>query len=118
MHELNAESALALTTLGQNIETARRRRGLSQKLVCFKADITPQTYRRLIQGDAGISLGVVLSICQVMGVEKLLGNMLDPELDKAGKRVETNKPSSEIDDEGRCVPFRRPKVKQPPPKEE
>lgn len=81
MQELNANSTQALINLGQNIETARRIRGLNQKEICQQAGITPQTYRRLIQGDPGISLGVLLSVCQVMGVESMLSQMIDPRVD-------------------------------------
>ena len=81
MQELNANSTQALINLGQNIETARRIRGLNQKEICQQAGITPQTYRRLIQGDPGISLGVLLSVCQVMGVESMLSQMIDPGVD-------------------------------------
>ncbi|AXH59601.1 helix-turn-helix domain-containing protein [Pseudomonas amygdali] len=81
MQELNAKSTQALINLGQNIETARRIRGLNQKEICQQAGITPQTYRRLIQGDPGISLGVLFSVCQVMGVESMLSQMIDPKAD-------------------------------------
>ncbi|MBD8089106.1 helix-turn-helix transcriptional regulator [Pseudomonas fluorescens] len=118
MSELNPASLQALVTLGENIEIARRRRRLNQKAICFKADITPQTYRRLIQGDAGISLGVVFRVCQTMGIESLLGQLLDPRLDEAGKQAEAKTPDYEIDDNGRCMPARRPKTKQPPPLDE
>jgi len=81
MQELNAKSTQALINLGQNIETARRVRGLNQKQICQQACITPQTYRRLIQGDPGISLGVLFSVCQVMDIESILSKMIDPKVD-------------------------------------
>jgi transcriptional regulator with XRE-family HTH domain len=88
MFVLGHNSLQALSTLGKNIEIARCRRSLSKKLLCERAMITPQTYRRLINGDAGISLGVIFSVCQAMNIEVMLGEMLAPELDEAGKALE------------------------------
>jgi transcriptional regulator with XRE-family HTH domain len=88
MFVLGGISLEAIATLGQNIEIARCRRGLSKKLLCERAMITPQTYRRLITGDPGISLGVVFSVCQAMNLEPLLSELLAPEHDEAGKALE------------------------------
>jgi hypothetical protein len=57
-------------------------------LLCERALITPQTYRRLINGDAGISLGVLFSVCQAMNMEFMLADLLSPELDETGKALE------------------------------
>lgn len=88
MPELNRVSLEALETLGKNIEIARCRRHLSRKLLAERAMITEQTYRRLAKGDGGVSLAVVLSVCQAMDIESLLSNMVNPELDEVGKAQE------------------------------
>jgi transcriptional regulator with XRE-family HTH domain len=88
MITLSSASSNALVQLGKNLEIARCRRRLSKKLLCEKAMITAQTYRRLAAGDPGISLGVMMSVVQALGLEHLVSALIDPALDETGKALE------------------------------
>lgn len=78
-----------IRTLAENLDVARCRRGITQKDLCKRAEITQQTYRRLMSGEEGVAIGVVLRLMQVLEVEGLFGNPLDPAIDKVGIEMET-----------------------------
>ncbi len=84
MLSLTDEAHESLKTMGKNIETARLRRRVSVKLLCERSFITAQTYRRLRDGDPGVSLGVVMSVLQVMGLDFQIAAVADPRLDEVG----------------------------------
>ena len=85
---LTDESLHNIKLLGENIEIARCRRKLSRKIICERARITQQTYRRLVNGDPGVSIGVMMSVIQSMNMEHLMLNLLDPDQDEHGKALD------------------------------
>ncbi len=59
-----------LATMGEQIKLARLRRKLSSVQVAERAGISRSTLVRLEKGDAGISLGHLINVLRVLGLEK------------------------------------------------
>ena len=70
--------------LGERIRIARKRRRFSSEAMAKKMFISRKTLFRLEKGDPGISLGVFASALWVLGLDKDLLKIADPEKDKVG----------------------------------
>lgn len=70
--------------IGNGIETARKRRRLKISTICSRAGITRQTYQRLRQGEAGVSLGVLMNVLSALDLEEGMASVAAPELDQVG----------------------------------
>lgn len=82
------EITRAAQELGQNIKVARKRRRLLQVELAQKAGVAEKTIRRLEGGDAGVSIGNVLSVLWVLGLISGAKALADPNLDDHGKTLE------------------------------
>lgn len=80
----NLTVARALTALGQNIELARRRRGLSQADLASRMSVSVSTVRRLEDGHPGTALTYLASALQVFGELDKLSLLLDTQADPVG----------------------------------
>jgi transcriptional regulator with XRE-family HTH domain len=58
-----------LSALGDNLRSARLRRGYSAELVAQRASITRKTLARVEHGDAAVSLGVYARVLQALGLD-------------------------------------------------
>ena len=58
-----------LSTLGENIRLARRRRKLSAQLVAERAGMSRPTLRAVERGDAGVTLGSIANVLHSLGLE-------------------------------------------------
>lgn len=76
--------ARALRRIGQEINTARRRRHIQLKVLADRASVSPQTISRLEKGESGISLGVYAKVLFALGLLDNLLQVTDPAADKAG----------------------------------
>ena len=86
-----------LTALGDNIRLARLRRGLSAELVAERAGMSRDTLRAVERGDAGVSLGSLVNVLQVLGLAKGVSALAaDDELGRRlqDARLEARAPSS------------------------
>jgi transcriptional regulator with XRE-family HTH domain len=59
-----------LVTVGEQIKLARLRRKLSSEQVAERAGIGRSTLVKLEQGHVGVSIGHVLNVLKVLGLEK------------------------------------------------
>ena len=59
-----------LATAGEQIKLARLRRKLSSEQVAERAGIGRSTLVRLEKGDAGVSIGHLINVLRVLGLEK------------------------------------------------
>src|SRR5690625_1941259 len=59
-----------LKTVGENIKLARLRRKLTMAQVAERAGISRPTLSSLEKGSASVSLGIVLQVLLVLGLEK------------------------------------------------
>ncbi|NWD57161.1 helix-turn-helix transcriptional regulator [Pseudomonas veronii] len=73
-----------LKGIGSGIEIARQRRRLKISTICSRAGITRQTYQRLRQGEAGVSLGVLMNVLSALDLEEGMASIAAPELDQVG----------------------------------
>lgn len=74
----------AIKALGQSIELARRRRGLSQADLASRMGVSVSTVRRLEDGHPGIALSCLASALQVFGELEKLRLLLDTPTDSVG----------------------------------
>lgn len=81
-------SRAALSTLGQYIGTARKRRRIPQQLFADRMLVSRQTLQRLEAGDPAVSLGVLASALFVLGFTGRLEALLSPDTDIAGMSEE------------------------------
>jgi len=103
---LTDHSRSILAGLGQNVDLARTRRRLTVEIVCSRAGITPQTYRRLVAGEPGITMGVLIGILTALDLEDSLAGVASPGTDEVGiflerasrpKRVRATRNKNELD---------------------
>lgn len=70
-----------LTTLGENIRTARLRRKFSAEIVSERAGISRPTLRALENGEAGVSIGTLVAVLTGLGLaQDILKIAADDEL--------------------------------------
>jgi transcriptional regulator with XRE-family HTH domain len=99
----------ALKKLGADISAARRRRGITAKLVAKRAFINPKSVTRVERGDSGVSIGVYATVLFVLGMSDRLADLADIAHDPLGrtlaeeqlpKRVRISQPLVEEDNRG------------------
>ena len=69
-----------LTGLGENIRLARKRRGLTTTQVSERADIGRSTLYMLEKGSPGVTLGNLLRVLAVLGLENDLGRVAEDDV--------------------------------------
>ena len=82
------EVTRAACELGENVRIARKRRRLLQADLAQKVGVTEKTVRRLERGDAGVSIGNVLSVLWALGLISNVKALADPDRDEHGKTLE------------------------------
>jgi transcriptional regulator with XRE-family HTH domain len=96
----------AVSRLGENIRIARKRRSMTLEDMASRMFVARKTLSRLENGDPGVSMAVVASALWVLGLDKSLRDIADPEQDKVGiynerqrlpKRVRSSKPKLDLD---------------------
>jgi transcriptional regulator with XRE-family HTH domain len=74
----------ALKALGESLELARRRRGLSQEDLASRMGASVNTVRRMEAGSPGLALAYLASALQVFGELEKLRLLLDTPTDSVG----------------------------------
>ncbi len=77
--------------LGQRIRVARIRRGWSVADLADKAGINRNTLTALEQGKLGTGVGVCFTVLWVLGIDKSLEAIADPDTDLHGKALEASR---------------------------
>ena len=104
LSSLPQEMAEAVSRLGEHIRIARKRRRMTLEEVASRMFVTRKTLSRLEHGDPGVSLAVLASALWVLGLDKDLLEMAQPEKDKVGAYRERQRlpqrvrPSKDRDD--------------------
>lgn len=70
--------------LGDNIATARLRRGLTIERLAAKAGLSKETVSRVESGRLTTSIGAYAAVLWVLGLEGGLGDVGSPEADREG----------------------------------
>lgn len=82
------EVQAAVRQLGMNVRVARQRRRMHQEELALKAGVNDKTLRRLERGDAGVSVGNVLSVLWAVGLLPTAAALAHPDADEHGKTLE------------------------------
>ncbi|MCD8516816.1 MAG: helix-turn-helix domain-containing protein [Burkholderiaceae bacterium] len=82
------EVSRAALELGEHVRIARKRRRLLQAELARKAGVGEKTIRRLENGDAGVSIGNVLSVLWALGLLPSARALADPDRDEHGKTLD------------------------------
>jgi len=85
---LPAASVVHLERLGGRIRIARKRRGLSAQALAEKVGVFRKTIEALEAGKPGVSVGVLVTVLWVLGLDAALAALADPDADTHGKALE------------------------------
>ncbi len=103
---LPPEVAEIISRIGENIRVARKRRAMTMEDMATRMFVTRKTVARLENGDPGVSMAVVACALWVLGLDKDLREIANPEKDVVGihrerqrlpKRVRPPKPDDDLD---------------------
>lgn len=81
----------SVAQLGQRIRIARIRRGWSVAELACKAGVNRNTLTALELGKPGTAISVCLTVLWVLGLEKSLDAVADPDTDVHGKALEASR---------------------------
>ncbi|HEY5049082.1 MAG TPA: helix-turn-helix domain-containing protein [Rhizomicrobium sp.] len=95
----------SLTKFGNDLATARRKRGLTTLAVAERTGVGKNTYLRVEKGDPTVGLGVYAMALFILGFGDPLGNLIDVSRDDTGLLL----------DEGRLPQRVRMKKSRTPP---
>ena len=88
-----------LDTVGEQIKLARLRRKLSSEQVAERAGIGRSTLVRIEKGDAGVSIGHLINVLRVLGLEKdFLLLAKDDELGRKFKTLTSTRKAERLKD--------------------
>lgn len=103
---LPPDMAALIARLGEHIQIARKRRGLTLEEMASRMYVTRKTLSRLEKGESGVALGVLGAALWVLGLDKDLEAVGRPESDAIGlfherqrlpQRVRKSLPPDELD---------------------
>ena len=83
-----AEVTASLVRLAERIRTARKRRGWSVAEMAAKAGLSRNTLTALELGKPGVSISACLTALWVLGLDRTLEGVADPDADAHGKALE------------------------------
>ncbi|OZI44693.1 transcriptional regulator [Bordetella genomosp. 5] len=82
---------LTLQQIGQNIRTARLRRGETESALADSLGVARATIARLERGDGGVSAALLLEALGHYGFGAQTEGLGDPDTDGVGKRLEAQR---------------------------
>jgi len=83
-HYPSAAVRKALTKLGSDIRTARRRRRLPMAVVAERSFTSRATLQRVERGDPSVGMGIYAAVLHALGLLDGLGRLADSALDEVG----------------------------------
>lgn len=78
------KSRIALERLGQDIRSARLRRGVAVSDLAVRAGTSSSTITRLEKGDPGVGIGTLADILVALGLVERLADLIDIRKDDLG----------------------------------
>lgn len=78
---LTYSAANTLEALGQRIDEARRLRGETAERFATRIGVSRSTYHRLVKGDAGVAVGVLVQAISALGLLEQLDDICSPKHD-------------------------------------
>jgi len=89
LHDLLPPSTRrALSQLGQDLATARRKRHFTVAMMVERMGVATNTYRRVEKGDPTVALGAYAMALFVLGLGDALGVWADPRRDEVGLQLD------------------------------
>ncbi len=85
---LPSSTRRALTKLGQDLATARRKRHFTVAMMVERIGVATNTYRRMEKGDPTVALGAYAMTLFVLGFGSALGELIDPKRDEIGLQLD------------------------------
>lgn len=85
------EAAERTKQLGQRVRLARTRRSWTIAEVAAKAGINRNTLSALERGKPGVAIGAYVTVLWVLGLERTLDSVADPDADTHGKALEASR---------------------------
>jgi transcriptional regulator with XRE-family HTH domain len=73
-----------LKRIGENLSLARRRRHISLKSLAERVGVSSKTISRLEQGDPTVAWGTVITVMEVLGLQKSTEHIADSAYDELG----------------------------------
>lgn len=74
----------ALSKLGRDIATARRKRHFTIAMMAERMGVSPNTFRRVERGDPTVAMGAYAMALFVLGFGETLGDLVDVKRDEVG----------------------------------
>ena len=78
----------ALTKLGRDLATARRKRHFTIAMMVERMGVATNTYRRLEKGDPTVAMGAYAMALFVLGLGDAVGDLVDPKRDEVGLHLD------------------------------
>ncbi|MDQ3262706.1 MAG: helix-turn-helix domain-containing protein [Myxococcota bacterium] len=78
----------AVRLLGENVATARQRRGLRQVDLAARTGLARLTIRRIEAGHPGTAVGAYFAALWALGLEREIAELASPDRDEEGKTLE------------------------------
>jgi transcriptional regulator with XRE-family HTH domain len=74
----------SLIKFGGDIAIARKKRGLTVKMMTERLGIAQSTYVRVEKGDLSVTMGTYAMVLAVLGLGEMFGDLIDPGRDEQG----------------------------------
>jgi DNA-binding XRE family transcriptional regulator len=81
----------ALTKLGSDVATARKKRGLTTAMMAERLNVAKSTYLKVEKGDPSVAMAIYAMTFFVLGFGDALGQLLDPSRDEQGLLLDTER---------------------------
>jgi len=94
--ELPAEVGERIRQLAERVRIARKRRGWTVAETAAKAGINRNTLTALELGKPGVSISAYLAVLWVLGLDRTLEGVADPDKDSHGKTLEAARRSQRV----------------------
>ena len=82
------EVRICIEELAERLRVARKRRGWTVAETATKAGINRNTLTALELGKPGVSMGAYVAVLRVLGLDRTLEAVADPDKDTHGKTLE------------------------------
>jgi transcriptional regulator with XRE-family HTH domain len=100
-NSLPPSATQAIQKLGENLQVARKRRGITMEEMASRMFVSRQTLARLEKGEPGVALGVLSSALWVLGLHDQIRELAAPERDEIGAFRERQKLPQRVRASGR-----------------
>ena len=74
----------ALAKFGADIESARKKRGITTQMMADRMGVAKSTYLRVKNGEPSVSIGAYAMALFSLGLGEVLGEIVDPRKDDQG----------------------------------